>query len=84
MSSQALLKPVSQVRILPGALVFLQVSVGFGFSPPTGLGLFWSVLGRQFFGTRCVRSRFMLDISVPVGALRCWDAVPVGLRHQFR
>jgi hypothetical protein len=31
-SLQALLKPVSQVRILPGALVFAQVSDGFQMS----------------------------------------------------
>lgn len=28
--------------------------------------------------------RFMLDISVPVAALRFGDAVSVGARHQFR
>jgi hypothetical protein len=39
---------------------------------------------RQFARQADVRSRFMLDISVPVGALRFWDAVPVGPRQQFR
>jgi hypothetical protein len=31
-----------------------------------------------------VRFRLMLDIRGPVAALRFWDAVPVGLRQQFR
>jgi hypothetical protein len=41
----------------------------------------WSAVA---FRAVLVRSRFMLDISVPVGALRFWDAVPVRPRQQFR
>jgi hypothetical protein len=42
---EALLKPVSQVRILPGALEFLQVSaICSGLA--ADLSFVWSVLGR--------------------------------------